>query len=454
MTERILIVDDDPDLLEILVAGFAVYGIDAATCSGAAEALARLGEETFATVLTDVHMPGMRGDEFCRLASAAHPELPIVVMTAHANLDTAIAALRAGARDFFNKPLHIESTALRLRRLIEEHALRCEVRRLRDAAGRPAAPGLLGESPAMRAVYDLMARVYAVDASVLITGETGTGKEVVARALHERSPRREGPFVAVNCSAIPEGVFESELFGHTRGAFTDARSERAGLLVQAHRGTLFLDEFGELPLMVQPRLLRALEERAVRPVGASREVPVDIRLIAATNRDIEDAAAEGRFRVDLLFRVNVIHIHLPPLRARGRDVLTLAQHFVERFAAQVGKPVRGLQPAAAERLLAYPWPGNVRELRNCVERAVALTTYDAIGADDLPPKIREYRSEHVLIVGDDPSELVTMDEVERRYITRVLGAVGGNKTVAAKVLGLDRKTLYRKLERYERELSP
>lgn len=450
MADRILIVDDDPDLRELLVASFAVYRLDALGCGSAVEALELLKHEDFATVLTDVHMPQLRGDEFCRQATAARPDVPVVVMTAYASLEIAVAALRAGARDFFTKPLHIESTVLRLQRLIEEHRLRTEVRRLRNAALMNATPGLLGESPAMRVVYDLMARVYGIDASVLITGETGTGKEVVARALHERGLRSTAPFVAVNCSAISEGVFESELFGHARGAFTDARAEHPGLMVQAHKGTLFLDEFGELPMAMQPKLLRALEERVVRPVGAPREVPVDIRLIAATNSDIEEAAANGRFREDLFFRVNVIHIHLPPLRSRGRDILLLAQHFVERFAAHFGKPVAGIQAGAAELLLAYPWPGNVRELRNCVERAVALTTFDAISPADLPRKICEHRSEHVLLASHDPTELVTMNEVERRYIGRVLEAVGGNRTLAAKTLGFDRKTLYRKLERYEK----
>jgi DNA-binding NtrC family response regulator len=448
MSGSILVVDDDPFIREVLATTFAAHGLRVETCASALEALGLLAHGDHSVVLTDLQMPGMRGEEFCRRVADTYPDLPVVVMTAHASLDTAVEALRAGAYDYFSKPLHIESAALRLQRIVEERHLRAEVKRLRETAGTTlAAVGVIGDSPVMKSVYDLLARVCRIDASVLITGETGTGKEVVARILHDRSPRCGGPFVAVNCSAVPEGLFESELFGHVRGAFTDARGERPGLLVQARGGSLFLDEFGDLPLAVQPKLLRALEERQVRPVGASSETATDLRLITATNLDLEGAIAGGKFREDLFFRVNVIHVHLPPLRSRGNDVLQLAQHFIRRFAAEVNKQVVGLRAGAAELLLAYPWPGNVRELRNSIERAVVLTSYDHLGPEDLPPKIREHRSQHVLVASDDPTELLPLDEVEHRYILRVLEAAGGNKTLAAKILGLDRKTLHRKLER-------
>jgi two-component system response regulator HydG len=243
-------------------------------------------------------------------------------------------------------------------------------------------------------------------------------------------------------------LLESELFGHARGAFTDARTARTGLFVDAHGGTLLLDELGDLPLALQPKLLRALQERVVRPVGGSEEVPFDVRLIATTHRDLETAVEEGRFREDLYFRINVIHIAIPPLRARGTDVLLLAQHFLAHYTAQTEKRVTGLSPAAAERLMGYGWPGNVRELRNCIERAVALTQYEQIVVDDLPEKIQAYRRSHVLVASDDPQELVSLEEVERRYVSRVMEAVGGNKTLAAQVLGIGRKTLYRKLEQF------
>jgi two-component system response regulator HydG len=255
--------------------------------------------------------------------------------------------------------------------------------------------------------------------------------------------------VPVNCSAVPEQLLESELFGHAKGAFTDARSDRTGLFTQASGGTLFLDEIGEIPMAMQPKLLRALEERRVRPVGSNHEIDIDVRIVAATNRDLEEAVEEGRFREDLFFRINVIHLQLPPLRARGTDVLMLAQHFLQRYTLQANKDVKGISSPAAQRLCDYNWPGNVRELRNCMERAVALTRFSELATEDLPDRIVKYRRSHVVIAAEDPSELAPLEEVERRYILRVVEEVGGNKTMAAKVLGLDRKTLYRKLERYK-----
>jgi two-component system response regulator HydG len=283
---------------------------------------------------------------------------------------------------------------------------------------------------------------------VLLTGESGTGKELVARTIHRHSRRSAGPFVAVNCAAIPETLLESELFGHAKGAFTDARQERQGLFARAERGTLFLDELGELPLTMQVKLLRALEERAVRPVGSDREVRIDVRVISATNRDLETAIEERRFREDLYYRINVIQIELPPLRARGADVLTLAQHFLNTFAAGMNKPVAGIHETTAEKLLAYPWPGNVRELRNVIERAVALTTASRILVHDLPEKVREYRARQLVLDADDPAGLAPLEQVERRYILHVLESAAGNRTQAAQILGLDRKTLYRKLKQY------
>jgi two-component system response regulator HydG len=300
----------------------------------------------------------------------------------------------------------------------------------------------------MKKVYDLVDRVAETDASVLITGESGTGKELVARAIHDRSRRKAGPFVAVNCAAVAETLLESELFGHVRGAFTDAKQGRAGLFVEANNGTFFLDEIGELPLGLQPKLLRALQERRVRPVGGNAEVPFDARLVTATNRDLETAVEDGRFRGDLFYRIDVVHVPVPPLRARGTDVLLLAQHFAQYFAGTFAKEVKGLSPAVAEKLLAYPWPGNVRELGNAIERAVALTRSLNLQVEDLPEKIRDHRVSEFVVSSFDPTELVPLEEVERRYILRVLEAVHGNRTMAAQTLGLDRKTLYRKLKGY------
>jgi len=280
---------------------------------------------------------------------------------------------------------------------------------------------------------------------VMITGESGTGKELVARAIHEHSARASGPFVAVNCAAVPSTLIESELFGHAKGAFTDASSARPGIFAEASGGTLFLDEIGELPLAMQPKLLRALQERTVRQVGGDREIPFDVRLITATNRDLEAEIELGRFREDLLYRIDVVRVELPPLRVRGRDVLLLAQSFVERFGARSGRAVEQIDLAAAQRLLDYEWPGNVRELENCIERAVAMSRLDRITVDDLPDKVRDYQPERV-VLADDSAPLPTLDELARRYIGRVMQVSAGNKSRAAKTLGIDRRTLYRRLE--------
>ncbi len=446
---RVLVVDDDHSLCELLAAGLSPRGYNTTWRTSAADAVDLLGTQDFDVLLVDINMPGTSGLELCERIVATRANLPVIVLTAFGSMDTAIAAMRAGAYDFLTKPFEFDQLALALDRALLHRELGEEVRRLRQAVAESHHfDEVLGGSPAMKSVYDLLARVVDSDASVLITGESGTGKEVVARALHRRGRRADGPFVAVNCSALPEPLLESELFGHARGAFTDARADKPGLFTQASGGTLFLDEIGDMPTGLQPKLLRALQQRTVRPVGGTTELPFDVRLLCATNRDLESAVHEHRFREDLYFRVNVVHVQLPPLRARGSDILLLAQHFLEHFAAQTGKPVRALSPAAAARLLAYAWPGNVRELQNCMERAVALARYDQIGLDDLPEKIRDYQRSHVLVASDDPSELVPLEEVERRYILRVMEAVGGNKTLAAQVLGLSRKTLYRKLEQY------
>jgi len=449
MTGRVLIVDDESSVCEALAAGLTPQGFQVRWTTSAAEALELVSGTEIDTVLTDLNMGGMSGIELCERIVLNRPDIPVVVITAFGSLDTAVAAIRAGAYDFVTKPWKIEALTLVIERAVQHRWLRAEVKRLRQqAADAWRCEEILGESAAMRNVQALIVRIAEADSSVLITGESGTGKEVVARALHARGRRRQGPFVAINCAAMPETLLESELFGHARGAFTDARNARTGLFVQAHGGTLLLDEIGDLPLPLQPKLLRVLQERVVRPVGGSEEVAFDVRLIATTNRDLDTAVDEGRFRDDLYFRINVIHVTLPPLRARGSDVLLLAQTFLTRYAAQMEKRVTGLSPPAAKQLLDYRWPGNVRELQNCIERAVALTEFEQLTVGDLPEKIQAYHPSHVVVAGDDPTELVPLEEVERRYILRVMEAVGGNKTDAAQVLGIGRKTLYRKLEQY------
>jgi len=411
----------------------------------------QVNEAEFDTVVTDLNMPDTDGIELCKRIVGSRENLPVVVITAYGSLDTAVSAIRAGAYDFVTKPFEREELILVLDRAVQHHQLKDEVRRLREYIGeaRPDT-SLLGESEVIRRLRDLIYRMAETDTSVLISGETGTGKELVARELHALSARRAGQFVAINCAAVPETLLESELFGHVRGAFTDARADRIGLLQQATGGTLFLDEISAMPMGLQAKVLRAFQERKVRPIGANAEVEFDVRIVSATNIDLETAVEEGRFRQDLFYRLNVIYIEVPALRSRGTDKLLLAQHFVRSFAEKMNKDVSGFNNAAAERLQIYDWPGNVRELQNCIERAVALTTHELISVEDLPEKIRNYHPSQLFLAGDDPRDLITLAELERRYILKVLEAVRDNRTDAARILGLDRKTLYRKLEHYKK----
>jgi len=452
MTPRVLVVDDDRSMCELLEADLGRRGYAVTWCGSAGAALESLHSEDCQVVLTDLKMPDMNGFELCERIVGSRPDLPVVVMTAFGSMDTAIAAIRVGAYDFVTKPVDSDMLAIVLERAARHHELQERVRILSQAGDRLEASGeMVGDSPAMHKLFGLISRVADTDSSILISGESGTGKDLVARALHEQSRRGEGPYVVVNCSALPEPLLESELFGHKRGAFTDARTDRRGLFLQAAGGTLFLDEVSEMPLALQPKLLRALEERRIRPVGSDAELDFDVRILAATNRDLDSRVAERRFREDLFYRLNVIQIEVPALRARGMDVLLLAEHFLKTFSARSGKKITGFLETTAARLLNYNWPGNVRELRNVIERAMALTRYERITVEDLPERVRDYRSSDMLIGGTDPDQLPSMEKVERQYVLHVLESTGGNRTRAASVLGWDRKTLYRKLQRYGQE---
>ena len=449
MPRPLLVVDDEKDMCDLLRLGLERAGHRVIAVTSAKAALEVVAQEDVEVVLTDLGMSEMAGLSVCERVLGTQPGVPVIVVTGQASLDSAVAALRAGAFDFISKPVNLELLTLSVQRAISHRRLHEEVTRLRQATSSVPTHELLGQSMAMRKVSDLISRVAKSEASVLVHGETGTGKELVARALHKASGRSAGPFVAINCAAVPQALIESELFGHARGAFTDAKTERTGLFVQATGGSLFLDEIGELPLEVQPKLLRALQERTVRPVGSNTEVPFDLRLIAATHRDLEYEVFEKRFREDLFYRVNVVTLEVPPLRARPGDVLVLAHHFLRVFAASTSKPITAISDGAAEKLVAYGWPGNVRELENCMERAVALGRFDKVTVEDLPQKIQAYQPDRFAVTADDPADVVPMDEVERRYIQRVLGVVGGNKLRAAQLLGFDRRTLYRKLQHYD-----
>ena len=455
MLRPIAVVTDDPSALQHLQPQLEPWQLVWSWFEHTDALLSALVREEFdpALVVIETGLPGMSGVELCQHVLSRRPGARVVFVTAHPSFETALSALRCSAFDLLVHPVSAEQFEQTLNRALRTHTMSEKVERLRLALTEATGfAELIGVSQPMQNLFELMGRAAKTQASVLVTGESGTGKELVARALHNHSPRAERPFLAVNCSAIPDALIESELFGHTKGAFTDAKSSRRGLFVEANGGTLFLDEIGDMPMAVQPKLLRALQERAIRPVGGDREVAIDVRVVAATNVNLEVAVADRQFREDLYYRINVIHIDLPPLRERSSDILLIAQHFVEHFALQTDKPVVGLSADVAEKLLMYNWPGNIRELQNCIERAVSLTQHTEVQVEDLPTKIVKHRPSHVLVVSNNPSELLSMEQVERRYIQRVLQTVQGNKREAARVLGFDRKTLYRKLQRYNIEV--
>jgi two-component system response regulator HydG len=443
---RVLVVEDDAAAADTLVEALRARGFEASSTNVARTALARLDADDFEVVLTDLRMPEMTGVELAQLTRAQHPLVPVVVITAFGSIRVAVDAIHHGAYDFLTKPYDLDLVVVTLDRAIGHHRAQVELEQLR-ASRTGSSTGVLARSASMQRVLSTVARVAKQDVSVLITGESGTGKELIARALHDESPRSKQPFVALNCAAVPEGLLESELFGHVKGAFTDAHTARNGVFVQAHRGTLFLDEIGDMPLSMQAKLLRALQERRVRPVGGDREIDVGVRVIAATHRDLEADVAAGRFREDLFFRIHVVELALPPLRARGGDIILLATEFARVAALRAGKPTPRITPAFADRLTAYDWPGNVRELQNCMERAVALAEGPELGEVDLPARLRSLGT-NVLHASDDGDGIVPLDAVERRYILQVLKLMRGNKRATADALGLDRSTLYRKLEVY------
>lgn len=443
---RLLVVDDDPASCEAVAEGLRADGFDVTTACGGNEALARVRERVFDIVLSDVRMRDLDGLTLLRTLRRDTPDACVILMTAFANVEAALTAIREGAYDYVSKPLRLDELLLTVRRALAQLHLARENRRFRETlADRYTLTNIIGVSPAMIEVFKLVARVAPTRATVLITGESGTGKEVVARALHFNSPRAAAPFVTIHCAGLAETLLESELFGHVRGAFTGAVSARRGLFESGHGGTVFLDEIADINPSTQAKLLRVVEQQEVKPVGATDPVRIDARLIAATNKDLAAEVRTGRFREDLLYRLNVVHVELPPLRQRREDIPALATHFLRRYAQESGKTITGIAPETMLLLEAYAWPGNVRELENVIERAVAMSSHAVLLSLDLPSHVA---ASSTAPVAEESAPLPSLDELTRRHLVRVLAATGGNKKRTAEILGVDRRTLYRMLERY------
>jgi DNA-binding NtrC family response regulator len=441
-TLRILIVDDETIVRDSLSAWFRQDGHKVDVAEGGKEALRLVTASRYDMAFLDIKMPGMDGLELQARLVAADPELSIVLMTAYASVETAVKAMKNGAYDYIVKPFDPDDLSLLVKRAAEHRSLRAENLRLKQSLESAVAPPpFLGASPAMRHVLELVQNVAQSDSTVMITGESGTGKEVVARAIHAASPRRLNPMVVVNCGALPEGILESELFGHEAGSFTGARARHKGKFEAAEGGTVFLDEIGDVSPKVQVELLRVLDEKAVTRLGGTTPVAVDFRTICATNRDLQQAVRDGGFREDLYWRLNVVQIHIPPLRERPEDVPVLAEHFLARFAQSMSRRPMRFSPEAMDALAAYAWPGNVRELQNAIERAVVIGRGEVVRAADLPLRVTQGQA-----AGSAPGSLA---EAERAHVLSVLEANGWNITRAARVLDVDRVTLYNKIRKYE-----
>jgi len=441
MAARILVVEDDDETREAVAGALRDLGYDASVCPDARTARAHSDVDI---VVTDIRMPGESGLELCAEIAGNRPDLPVILMTAFGDTRAVSLGLRAGASDFLAKPFSLSDLGDAVTRALERRQRSARVLRLADSGTGPGSsplPGVVGTSDAMRLVTDRVRQLANNRAPVLITGETGTGKELFARAIHALSERRDGPFLALNCAALSAEMIESELFGHASGAFTGAARNHPGVFRDADGGTVFLDEIGAMPLGLQARLLRAIEQRSVRPVGAVGEIATNVRIVAASNARLRELADSGQFRNDLLFRLSAFELDLPALRDRGSDVVELAQYFLGTFSS-AGAP-RVLSEAAKQALLAYTWPGNVRELENGIRAAVALSHGKTLEECELPARVREAHKTR----GD--SGRVDLDALERAHIERVLRETGGNRSEAARQLGIDRVTLYRKMKRYQ-----
>ncbi len=442
---RVLVIDDEGAMRHMLRLVLEKEGYGVEEAPGGSEGLAALAGGSFEVVLCDIRMPGMDGLAFLEQAAKAGPLPTVIMMSAYGSIDTAVECMKRGAYDFISKPFKPDEILLTLGKAGERRRLQAENQRLRRVLNKEIGPeGIVFRSPAMAEVLDLVKKVAHSPSAVLITGETGTGKELIARALHSESPRRAAPFVAVNCGAISSGLMESELFGHVRGAFTGADRERQGLFSAASGGTLFLDEIGELPLDLQPKLLRVLQEGEVRRVGETKPRKVDVRVVTATARDLKAEAEAGRFREDLFYRLDVVQVRLPPLRERREDIPLLAEHFVRRLAEREGRPAPAIAPEAAEVLKSYRWPGNVRELENFMEKTLIFCRGEEIDLPSLPWEVRRSNREEP----DSFSLKQAMGRLEREYMKKALAATGGNRTHAARLLEISHRALLYKMKDY------
>jgi len=445
---RLLVVDDDARTRRVLQILARKIGLDCRAASSTDEALASFRAEQSDLVVTDLKMPGRNGIELLRELRAIDGEVPVVVLTAHGTVATAVEAMKLGAVDYLQKPFDVDALEAVIRRALDHSRFRVENRFLREEIGGGSPLGeLIGDSSAMGSVFDLVRQVAPTKSSVLVTGETGTGKELVARAIHETSPRKDKLFVALNCTAIPSELLESELFGHVRGAFSGAHGDRIGKFQAADEGTLFLDEIGDMDVRLQAKLLRVLQEGVIEPLGTNRRIAVDVRIVSSTNRDLEAAMRAGKFREDLYFRLNVFHVKLPPLRERAGDILALAESFLARFARDLGKPGLRLAREALPLLQGYAWPGNVRELSNLMERAAVLCQGDVVGPSLVRPLLRTEAGPSRTTTADLNLERALAD-LERSMILDALAATGDDKPASARLLGIGERTLWTKLKKH------
>jgi DNA-binding NtrC family response regulator len=454
-TAKVLVIEDDEVLRRLLIDVLSDQGYQVESAETGEEGLDSMEGDVYDIILLDINLPGMDGMEVLRLAPARQPDAQVVMMTAFGTVDTAVEAMKQGAFDYINKPFSTDELILTIRRALEEQDLRREVARLRQKArGIDGHTQIVGKSPAIERVIDLIARVAPSRATVLITGETGTGKELVARAIHEASNRARGAFMPINCAAIPDNLLESELFGHMKGAFTGAIQNKKGLFEEASGGTVFLDEISTMSMSLQPKLLRVLQENVIMRVGGRQPIPINIRLIAATNVDLKKRVAAGEYREDLFYRLNVFPIEVPPLRDRHDDIPLLSNYFLQKFSELYSIEPPKLPARTLDRMMAYNWPGNVRELENFIERGVVLHASggSATIGFELPAETLE-RTDGANILDEAQKNHWTFEDLEREYIFRVLESVRWKKTEAAEILGIDRRTLYRKLKRYENEGS-